>query len=341
MSASDAVAAGRPGTGAPGAGPSAGIAPQAGPRAADPDGTRTGGKKKLSGREKRNLRLGLMFISPWIIGVAVFVVYPLIYSFVISLTQYSGMQTPTFIGLQNYIAAFADPLVHTAVGNTVYYMVIAVPVGLLVALLLAIAMNRNVREVAIYRTLLYLPSLIPAFAMSFIFIVFVNPQFGIVNRFLGLFGMPDTNLLGEPGLAKLVIILMAQLGAGNAALIYLAGLRNIPETLYEAARVDGASRFRQFLAITIPLLTPTILFNLITGVSGAMMVFTEAYIMTNGGPDNATLFYMLYLYRNAFSYGQLGFASALAVLLFLFGMVLAGLIYWLSRRFVNYDVSAG
>ena len=145
-------------------------------------------------------------------------IYPLIYSFVISLTQYSGMQSPTFIGFKNYIAAFADPMVHTSVGNTVYYMLLAVPIGLIVALLLALAMNRNVREVAIYRTLLYLPSLIPMFAMSFIFIVFVNPQFGIVNQFLGLFGMPDTNLLGEPRYAKIVMIVMAQLGAGNAAL---------------------------------------------------------------------------------------------------------------------------
>ena len=299
------------------------------------------GRRRLSRRDKRNLRVGLLFISPWIIGVAAFVIYPLVYSFAISLTQYSGMQTPTFIGLQNYVAAFLDPLVRTSVGNTVYYMLVAVPLGLVVALLLALAMNRNVREVAVYRTLLYLPSLIPMFAMSFIFIVFVNPQFGIVNQFLGLFGMPDTNLLGEPRYAKIVIILMSQLAAGNAALIYLAGLRNIPSTLYEAARIDGAGRMKQFTAITLPLLTPTILFNLITGVSGAMMVFTEAYIMTDGGPDNATLFYMLYLYRNAFSYGQLGFASALAVLLFLFGMLLAGLIYWLSRRFVNYDVAAG
>ena len=304
------------------------------------DGARRG-RRRLSRREKRNLTTGLLFISPWVIGVVVFVIYPLVYSFAISLTQYSGMQTPTFIGLQNYIAAFLDPLVRTSVGNTVYYMLIAVPLGLVVALLLALAMNRNVREVAVYRTLLYLPSLIPMFAMSFIFIVFVNPQFGIVNQFLGLFGMPDTNLLGEPRYAKIVIILMAQLAAGNAALIYLAGLRNIPSTLYEAARIDGAGKMKQFTAITLPLLTPTILFNLITGVSGAMMVFTEAYIMTDGGPDNATLFYMLYLYRNAFSYGQLGFASALAVLLFLFGMLLAGLIYWLSRRFVNYDVAAG
>lgn len=287
------------------------------------------------------MRLGLLFVSPWVAGVLIFVVYPLIYSFAISLTQYSGMQSPTFIGLQNYITAALDPMVHISVGNTLYYMAIAVPVGMVVALLLALAMNRQVREVALYRTILYIPSLIPAFALSFIFIVFVNPQFGIFNRFLSLFGAPDTNLLGEPSLAKIVIIVMGQLGAGNAALIYLAGLRNIPTTLYEAARVDGASQWTQFVKITLPLLTPTILFNLITGMSGAMQVFTEAFIMTGGGPDNSTLFYMLYLYKNAVSYGQLGYASALAVLLFLFGMLLAGLIFVVSRRFVHYDVSAG
>lgn len=287
------------------------------------------------------MRLGLLFVSPWVAGVLIFVVYPLIYSFAISLTQYSGMQSPTFIGPQNYITAALDPMVHISVGNTLYYMAIAVPVGMVVALPLALAMNRQVREVALYRTILYIPSLIPAFALSFIFIVFVNPQFGIFNRFLSLFGAPDTNLLGEPSLAKIVIIVMGQLGAGNAALIYLAGLRNIPTTLYEAARVDGASQWTQFVKITLPPLTPTILFNLITGMSGAMQVFTEAFIMTGGGPDNSTLFYMLYLYKNAVSYGQLGYASALAVPLFLFGMPLAGLIFVVSRRFVHYDVSAG
>lgn len=300
-------------------------------------------KKRLTSREKRQLRTGLLFVSPWLLGVIIFVLYPLIYSFVISLTEYSGMNAPTWVGMQNYVSAFVDPLVHIAVGNTIYYMLIAVPVGLFVALVLALAMNQNVREVALYRTILYIPSLIPAFAMSFIFIVFVNPQFGIVNRFLGLFGMPDTNLLGDPSLVKIVIIVMAQLGAGNTALIFLAGLRNVPDTLYEAARVDGAGRMRQFRLITLPLLTPTILFNLITGISGAMQIFTEAFILSSGGggPDNSTMFYMLYLYRNAFAYGQLGYASALAVLLFLFGIFLAGLVYWLSRRFVNYDVSAG
>jgi multiple sugar transport system permease protein len=325
------------------------IAPgAAAPAAADrAEGTRgrsaPRAKRGMTTRDKRALRMGLLFISPWLIGVVVFVLYPLIYSAIISLTRYSGMTDPAWVGFGNYTTAFSDPLVATSVGNTLYYALLAVPIGLVVAILLALAMNRRVREVALYRTALYIPSLVPAFAMSFIFVVFVNPQFGILNQFLSLFGMESTNLLGEPTSAKTVIVLMAQLAAGNAALIFLAGLRNIPDTLYEAARIDGAGPIRQFVSITLPLLSPAILFNLITGISGSLQVFTEAYVLTNGvgGPDNGTLFYMLYLYKNAFSYASLGYASALAVLLFLVGMLMAGLVYWLSRRFVNYDVNAG
>lgn len=252
------------------------------------------------------------------------------------------MKAPTWVGLQNYATAFTDPLVAKAVSNTAFYALIAVPLGLVISLILAIAMNQNLREVAWYRTIFYAPSLIPAFAMSFIFIVFLNPQFGLFNRLLNVFGGSDVNLLGDPTGVKIAIILMAQLGAGNAALIFLAGLRNVPRTLYEAARVDGAGPVRQFVSITFPLLSPVILFNLITGVSGALQVFTEAYIVTNGtgDPDAGALFYMMYLYKNAFGFAELGYASALAVLLFIVGLVIALLIFWLSRRFVNYDVEA-
>jgi multiple sugar transport system permease protein len=297
-------------------------------------------RHKLTSAQWRSLRIGLLFISPWIVGLAVFVLYPLIYSVIISLTRYSGMSAAVWVGFQNYISAFQDPLVTTSVGNTLYYALLAVPIGLVVAILIALAMNRRVREVSVYRTALYIPSLVPAFAMSFIFVVFVNPQFGIFNRALAVFGVGNVNLLGDPTLAKTVIVLIAQLAAGNAALIFLGGLRNIPATLYEAARIDGAGALRQFVSITLPLLSPVILFNLITGISGSLQIFTEAYVLTNGvgGPNNGTLFYMLYLYKNAFSYASLGFASALAVLLFIVGMALAGLVYWLSRRLVNYDL---
>jgi multiple sugar transport system permease protein len=195
--------------------------------------------------------------------------------------------------------------------------------------------------VAFYRTALYIPSLAPIFALSFIFIVLVNPGTGIVNQFLGLFGAePRDYLNGDPTTAKIVIVATAQLGAGNAALIFLAGLNNIPQTLYEAARIDGANAFQSFTRITLPLLTPAILFNLITGISAGLQVFTQAYIMTRGGPNNGTLFYMFYLYKNAFSYAELGYACALALVLFLVGVVLAVLVYQVSRRFVNYEVAS-
>ncbi|MFC8599276.1 carbohydrate ABC transporter permease [Isoptericola sp. NPDC057191] len=299
-------------------------------------------RRRLTSRDRRDLALGLKYISPWLVGIVVFVLYPVGYSIYLSFTRYSGMGSPTWVGLGNYATAFADPLVSKATGNTIFYALIAVPLGLVVALTLALAMNQNVREVAWYRTIFYAPSLIPAFAMSFIFIVFLNPQFGVFNQVLNVFGGSNVNLLGDPTGVKIAIIMMAQLGAGNAALIFLAGLRNVPKTVYEAARVDGAGPMRQFLSITLPLLSPVLLFNLITGVSGALQVFTEAYIVTNGtgDPDAGALFYMMYLYKNAFGFAELGYASALAVLLFLAGLALALLIFWCSRRFVNYDVEA-
>jgi multiple sugar transport system permease protein len=293
----------------------------------------------LSKRDRAHLRTGLLFIGPWMLGFLVFVLYPTIYSFVMSFSRYSGLRPPVWLGIQNYSRLFTDPLVGIAVHNTLFYTLLAVPLGLVVAVVLALAMQRSVKEVSIYRTALYLPSIIPIFALSFIFIVLVNPQYGLLNAFLGLFGIPAANYLGDPTGAKLVIVLMAQLGAGNAALIFLAGLNGISKTLYEAARIDGASRLVCFVRITLPLLSPTILFNLITGVSGGLQVFQQAYIMTSGGPANGTLFYMYYLYKSAFSYAQLGYACALAVMLFLFGLVLALLLYILSKRFVNYDAA--
>lgn len=304
-------------------------------------------REPMGSADRRRLWTGLAFISPWIVGVCVFVVYPIVYSFVVSLTRYSGMNAPEFVGFTNYLSAATDPLVGTSIGNTLLYAVVAVPCSLVVAMVVAIAMNQDLREVRWYRTALYIPSLVPTFALGFIFIVFVNPQFGVVNQAMRLFGAEDVNLLGDPQTIKFVIVAMAQLAAGNAAIIFLAGLRAVPPTLYEAARVDGAGPVRQFLSITLPLISPVILFNLITGISSALQIFTEGYVVSAGvsdaigGPDNGTLFYMLYVYRNAFSYASLGYASALAFLLFVVGVSLSALVYVLSKKFVNYDLDAG
>jgi multiple sugar transport system permease protein len=290
-------------------------------------------------RVRRDQLRGLAFISPWIVGLLAFVVFPIVYSISISLTQYSGIGTPRFVGLSNYQSLFTDPIAGLSALNTLTYAGAAVPLTLLIALLLAFAMNRKVREVAIYRTALYLPSLIPLFALSFIVIVMINPRNGIVATVTDVLGLPDVDLLSEPNLARSVIIAMAPLAAGNAAIIFLAGLNNIPASLYEAARLDGASAPRMFFHITLPLLSPAILFNLIIGVSSGLEVFTQSYVMTGGGPNNATLYFLFYIYQSAFSFSQFGYACAAAVMLFLVGLVLAGVIFVISRRYVNYDAA--
>ncbi len=295
-------------------------------------------RQKLSKKERKNLMKGLLFISPWIIGFLVFSVYPTIYSIALSFVRYSGFQPPVWLGLQNYQRLISDDLFWQSLYNTLYYAAFAVPIGIVVAIVLALAMNRNVREVGLYRAAIYMPSIVPPFALALTYIVLINPQYGLFTYLLSLIGVPQTNYLSDPSSAKLVIVSLAQYGAGGTALIFLAGIRGIPQTLYDAARIDGANRLQCFFRITLPLLSPVILFALITGLTGAMQVFDPAFIITGGGPNNGTLFYIFYLYNTAFRYAQLGYASALAFVLFIIGLLLALLIYRLSQRFVNYEL---
>jgi multiple sugar transport system permease protein len=299
-------------------------------------------RRQLSKLDRKNIRKGLFFIAPWAVGLLIFTVYPAIYSIVLSFTRYSGLKPATWLGVQNYIRMLGDEIVWKSLGNTFYYGAWAIPIGLVVAILLALAMNTAVREVAVYRAILYLPSILPVFAISFIFIVLINPKYGIVNWGLsgfGLLGQPSPkSYLADPDSAKMVIVALAQLGAGNTALIFLAGLRGIPQTLYDAARIDGANRFRSFFNITLPLLSPIILFNAITAIGGALQTFVQPFIITRGGPNNGTLFYMYYLYNKAFANAELGYACALSLLLFVIGLALALLLFAVARRFVHYDL---
>lgn len=290
--------------------------------------------------ERRNLLLGLIFISPWIFGFLAFLVYPIYYTFRISFTRYSGFGKPTWIGLANYQRMFDDQVFHTALWNTFYYTALAVPIGVIVAMVLALAMNAPLPEVPIYRTILFLPSVLPLFAISFIFLTLLDPNQGIVNEFLREFGFNPPNWFGSTRYAKIAIVAIAQFGAGQVALIFLAGLKGIPQSLYEAAMLDGAGIVSRFRNVTLPLMTPVILYDLILGVSQGLQVFTESYIITQGGPANATNFYVYYLYANAFRYGgQMGYAAAMAVVLFLITFVIAILIFQTSNRWVHYDVS--
>ena len=294
--------------------------------------------RMVARRRIRNTLVGIGFISPWILGFLAFLVYPIAYSFYLSFTRYTGFGAPQWIGLGNYRQLLHDQLFWTSLYNTLYYTALAVPLGTIVALVMALAMNQRLREVLLYRTALYLPSILPAFAVSFIFLVLMDPQNGVLNYLLYLLGLPQVNWLGDPRVAKLSIVLMSQLGAGNAALIFLAGLKAIPRTLYEAAELDGAGQWGKFVHITLPMLTPVLLYNLVIGIIGGLQVFTQSYILTGGGPANSTLFYVYYLYNNAFAYSRLGYAAALSWILFVVSAVLSLLVFRSAARWVHYEI---
>jgi len=212
-----------------------------------------------------------------------------------------------------------------------------------VAMVLAIAMNQKLREVSIYRAIFYLPSILPVFAISFIFVILLNPGYGLVNWLLEVVGLPSPNWLGDPAYTKLALVMIAQLGAGQWALVFLAGLRGIPIELYESAEIDGAGPLRKFRSITLPLMTPVILYDIIIGLSFGLQVFTSAYILTGGGtrgaagPDNSLLTYVFYLYKQAFQFGQMGYAAALSVVLFIVSLMLAGAVFRWARGWVFYE----
>ena len=203
---------------------------------------------RWSKTDRRNLKTGLLFISPWILGFLAFIAYPVYYTIRISFTRFSGFGEPLWIGLDNYERMLTDTLFWKSLYNTLYYTLLAVPIGVAVAMVLAIAMNRPLREVGIYRSSLVLPSVLPLFAVSFIFLALFDPVTGIVNRFMGIFGVPSVNWFGDPATAKLGLVMLAQLGAGQIAIIFLAGLKGIPLTLYEAAEIDGAEVLAALLA---------------------------------------------------------------------------------------------
>lgn len=290
--------------------------------------------------EKKQLTLGLLFISPWIVGFLGLTLYPLLYTFYLSFTRFGGFLEPSWIGWANYERMLNDSNFHGALYNTFYYTFLAVPIGVIVAMVLALAMDQPVPEIPLYRTLLYLPSILPLFATAFIFMTLLDPQQGIVNDMLRSVGFNPPNWFGDASYSKIAIVIMAQFGAGQMALIYLAGLKGIPTSLYEAAEIDGASVFNRFFKITVPLMTPVILYSLISGISGGLQVFTQSFIITNGGPAKSTNFLVFYLYQNTFNYSnQMGYAAAMGVILFIITVLLAGLIFFTSSRWVNYEMN--
>ena len=289
--------------------------------------------------QRKQLLLALVFIGPWLLGLLAFTIYPIYYTVRLSFTQYAGFGEPKWIGFANYRRMLDDPLFTKSLWNTFYYTGLAVPIGVVVAMVLALAMNQNMREIPIYRVILYLPSVLPLFATSFIFWALLDPNLGIVNEFLRSLGMSPPNWFGDPAYAKLAIVIMAQFGAGQIALVFLASLKGIPQSLHEAAMIDGAGVLSRFRNITLPLMTPVILYDLILGISMGLQAFVQSYIITQGGPAKSTTFIVNLLYDNAFRYGNLGYGSAIGVVLFIITFIVAITVFQTSSRWVHYDMT--
>ncbi|MGC4193266.1 MAG: sugar ABC transporter permease [Thermomicrobiales bacterium] len=289
--------------------------------------------------EWKQLRIASIFILPWLIGLIGFTLYPIIYTVYLSFTRYNGLKDPVWIGLANYQRLFDDQVYGKVFYNTFYYVLLAVPIGVVVAMVLALCMNADLPEIPIYRTILYLPSVLPLVALSFIFMALLDPQKGIINQILGTVGLGTPNWFGSPEWVKPAIVVMAQFTAGQVALVFLAGLKGIPQSLYEAAMLDGAGVFSRFRNVTLPLMTPVILYDLILGISGGLQVFTQAFVITQGGPAKASTFMANYIYDNAFRYSNMGYASAQGVVLFVITFLIAGVVFSTSNKWVNYDLN--
>jgi multiple sugar transport system permease protein len=288
-----------------------------------------------------------VFISPWIIGFLLLMFGPMLVSLVLALSRWTSMQPlgeAEFVGLANFGHMVEyDPSFLKAIWKTTYFTVLVVPFGQVLALLVAVLMNQKVRGIAFYRTIFFVPSVVSGVALATLWVMMFDNQKGIINRVLGpvlgLVGLraPDWFGIDAEWFGMPAYVIMALWGVGAGMVIYLAGLKGISESLYEAAKIDGAGRARAFFNVTLPQLSPLIFFNLIMGIIGSFQVFTQVYVMTNGGPGNATLVYVLKLYREAFEYHKMGYASAMAWVLFLVLLALTLVVVKTSKSWVHYE----
>ncbi len=281
---------------------------------------------------------GYLFVSPWVVGFLLFSAGPILAAFYFSFTEYPILGSPEWIGLANYRTLLTDDkLFWTSLYNTGFYVIFSVPLHQGVAFLLALLLAQRVRGVALFRTAYYLPVMIPFVAMAVVWKAVLHPAVGLLNQCLFLVGLPAVNLLASDVMVKPVLIFLTLWLVGTPMIVYLAGLQGIPEQLYEAAAIDGATVFQRLRRVTIPMMTPVILFNVILDIINSFQVFAHALIITDGGPVNASLFYVLYLYRQGFELFQMGYASALAVVLFAIILFFTAVIMRSSSSWVHYE----
>lgn len=292
-------------------------------------------------RRRRETITGYLFIAPWLIGFLAFVAGPMLFSLYASFTNYDISSRMDWIGLQNYSRMLTDALFWTSLGNTAIYAVMAVPAGIFIGLLVAVLLNLEVPGQRMWRTFFFLPKVLTGVAVLLLWLWVFNPQAGPINAFLRLVGIPNPpNWFYDPVWAKPALVVVSAWGAAGGFLIYLAGLRGIPKDLYEAAQIDGASPARQFLSVTVPMMSPTILFKLIVGITAALQFWEAALIVSQpapGGPSYSTLFYGLYMYQKAFQEYQMGYASALAWVLLAITLMITAVQLYLSKRWVHYE----
>jgi multiple sugar transport system permease protein len=293
----------------------------------------------------RENRAALLFLSPWLIGFAVFTAWPLIYSAYLSLTDYDVINDPSFVGFANYQQLFADPKVSMALGNTLFFTLVQVPLYVIVSLALALLLARAGRAAGFFRTVFFLPKMTPPVAVGILFLLLFNGQNGLINTGLGAVGIDGPSWTTDPAWVKPGLVIMSLWTVGSSVLILLAALRGVPQELYESATLDGAGAWRRFLSVTLPMISPAVFFVVVVNTIAGLQTFDEAYTAFFGAGNStygndAALFYVIYLFQQAFQFLHMGYASAMAWLLFLVIMIVTAIQAIVSRRLVHYENGA-
>jgi multiple sugar transport system permease protein len=312
---------------------------------AAPAATPGTGSRRSRGRGRHEGRIALLFISPWLIGFAVFMAYPVLYTAYLSLTDYDVINDPSFVGLENYRELVADEKVTLALRNTFVYTAMSVPTQLVLSLALALLLQRAGRAAGFFRTAFFLPKMTPPVAIGVLLLMLLNGQNGLLNEFLGWFGINGPNWTTDAAWVKPGLVVMSLWTVGASVIILLAALQQVPEELLDAARVDGAGWWRRLWHVTLPIISPAIYFIVVVDTIASLQSFTEAYTAFFGAgnttySNDAALFYAIYLFQQAFEFLHMGYASALAMLLFLIVMLVTAVQVWLSRRYVHYTGGA-
>lgn len=287
----------------------------------------------------RNTINGILFALPWLLGLLMFWIYPIVASAYYSFTEFNGVQDPQWVGFHNYVQLFTnDPDFLRAVGNTLFFAGISIPLAIICSFALAMLLNAKIRFQVVYRTIYFLPTLVPEVALALVWVYLFTPVTGLINLPFNWLGVRGPCWLACERWSRQTMILLALWIIGQQIVLYLAGLQDVPQDLYDAANVDGAGFWRKFRNVTLPMMTPVIFFHLVTSVIGALQFFTIPYIMVGGtgGPGQSLLFYSIYLYKQAFQYFSMGYASALAWLLFMVALLITLLIFRSARLWVFY-----